>query len=246
MVQDKIKEIAHNRNIKEKAEFFWGWDTPAGKLRAARRARIIIDEMKKNNCTRILEIGSGTGMFTKFFCKERLDVNGIDISFELLKGLKAKIPDSKCLKLIISDAENLAYHDNSFDAVVGVCVLHHLNVEPVLKELKRVLRKGGLIVFSEPNMMNPQLMIQKNIKPIKRLTILGETEEETAFFRWQMKGLLRRTGFTEISVEPFDFLHPWTPKPLIPFVKAMGRCLERTPLLREISGSLLITAIKQI
>lgn len=244
MLQDKAAEIEHTKNIIQNAEFFWGWSTPAGKLRAKRRAEIIINEIKNRNYLKVLEIGCGTGVFTEFFCKANLDVCGTDISLDLLKKAKLRCLKSLSLNLIVSDVENLPFYDNSFDAIVGVCVLHHINVVSALKEIRRVVKNDGFILFSEPNMMNPQLMLQKNIKPIKRLRILGETENETAFFKWQIKSDLKKLGFREVIIRPFDFLHPWTPKFAIPFIKKIGYYFENIPILKEIAGSLLIYAVK--
>lgn len=244
MQQDKIAEIRHNKEIEKDAEFFWGWSSPAGKLRARRRAEMIISEVKKRGLLKILEVGSGTGIFTEYFCKAGLEVSGIDISQELLVNAKNKCRGVKTPFLSAADIEKLPFRDGSFDAVVGVCVLHHVEPLGALQEIKRVVRKGGVIIFSEPNMMNPQLLLQKNIKPIKRISILGETEDETAFFRWQIKNILKGLDFKAINVAPFDFLHPWTPKPLINVVKNLGVYFEKTPVLREIAGSLFIYADK--
>jgi ubiquinone/menaquinone biosynthesis C-methylase UbiE len=242
--QDKQKEIIHDRAIKENAEFFWGWATTAGKLRAKRRSERIIEEIKRRNLNKILEIGSGTGVFTACFCSANLDVSGIDISWELLRKAKEKCRGYKALHLSVADVEHLPYHNEAFDAVVGICVLHHLNVAEALAEIQRVLRTNGIILFSEPNMLNPQLFIQKNVKPLKRLPILGETEDETAFYKWQLKAVLEGMGFREVQLEPFDFLHPWTPRFLISSIIRVGTYLEKTPLLREIAGSLFICAVK--
>jgi len=60
-----------------------------------------------------------------------------------------------------------------------------------------------------------------------------------------MKKMLEEHGFANVRVAPFDFLHPSTPKALIPLVQKLGFIAEKTPLVREISGSLLITAHKE-
>jgi hypothetical protein len=57
--------------------------------------------------------------------------------------------------------------------------------------------------------------------------------------------MLKEHGFQNVHIAPFDFLHPSIPKFLIPLVKRLGFMAEHTPLLREISGSLLIMASKR-
>ena len=91
-------------------------------------------------------------------------------------------------------------------------------------------------------MLNPQIAIQKNIPWIKRK--LGDSPDETAFFRWPLRRLLQRTGYREVRIDPFDFLHPKTPVALIDQVKAFGRFLENVPVISEFAGSLYIRAIK--
>jgi SAM-dependent methyltransferase len=88
---------------------------------------------------------------------------------------------------------------------VGSSILHHLRPAVALEEVFRVLRPDGFIAFAEPNMLNPQIAIQKNIPVIKRW--LGDSPEERAFFRWQATKLLENAGFDRIAVTPYDFLH---------------------------------------
>jgi SAM-dependent methyltransferase len=121
-------------------------------------------------------------------------------------------------------------------------VLHHLDLTRALPEMLRVLKPGGAFVFTEPNMLNPQIMLQKNFPPLKRL--MGDSPDETAFFRWGIARELSRAGFSAPAVRPFDFLHPWVPGALAKSAERLGSFLERIPLLREIAGSLLITASK--
>jgi hypothetical protein len=129
-----------------------------------------------------------------------------------------------------------------FDSVVGSSVLHHLEIEEALRDIYRVLKPMGTIYFTEPNMLNPQIAIQKNIPWIKRK--LGDSPDETAFFRWPLRQLLEQTGYRDIRIDPFDFLHPKTPVPLIDRVNNLGRLLERVPVISEFAGSLYIRAIK--
>ena len=41
--QNKLQELVHDNNIASKAEYIWGWNTPAGKLRAKRRSEILVN-----------------------------------------------------------------------------------------------------------------------------------------------------------------------------------------------------------
>ena len=105
-----------------------------------------------------------------------------------------------------------------------------------------MLKNGGILSFAEPNMLNPQIAIQKNIPWVKRR--LGDSPDETAFVRWKLLRLLEEAGFGDVYIRPFDWLHPLTPRPLIPIVKTIERAVEAIPLLREFSGSLYIKAKK--
>ncbi|MDI6792160.1 MAG: class I SAM-dependent methyltransferase [bacterium] len=232
-------EIAHGKKICPEAELVWGWGTPAGKLRAERRARFLINAGEITEGKKILEIGCGTGVFTEKIVRTGAEIIAIDISPELIERAREREVSSN-VQFEVMNVEKMDFPDNNFDSVVGSSILHHLNLEKAFLEIKRVLKPEGRVAFAEPNMMNPQIMIQKNIKPIKRW--LGDSPDETAFFRWSLKNRLQECGFGQILIEPFDFLHPFTPAPLIPIVDKVGQMAERLPILREIAGSLLIQA----
>jgi hypothetical protein len=55
---------------------------------------------------------------------------------------------------------------------------------------------------------------------------------------------LEQTGYSDVRIDPFDFLHPKTPVPLINRVNALGRFLETVPVISEFAGSLYIRAVK--
>ena len=233
-------EIAHGREIVGRAGEVWNWDSPAGKLRWARRAAMLIDRI--SNTEKVLELGCGTGYLTKELVKTGAEVFAIDISASLMEEAKKGIAAAN-LHFAVDNAYEMSFRDGTFDSVVGSSVLHHLDIRKALAEIGRVLKGGGRIRFTEPNMLNPQIAVEKNIPFLKKA--LHNTPDETAFFRWEMVKLLRESSFTEIAVTPFDFLHPAVPKGAAPFVDRMGRILEAVPLVREIAGSLLIRAIRE-
>ncbi len=231
-------EKAHGALIRHRAEEIWGWSSPAGRRRAARRAELLATWARLEAGQRVLELGCGTGLFSKKLQREGLYLTAIDISLDLLSDA---VRENKTVGFIQADAHRLPFADNTFNAVVGSSVLHHLQVGLVLREIRRVVQPGGRIAFAEPNMMNPQILAQKNIPPLKRW--LGDTPDETAFFRWSLAKQLADAGYSEIQVFCHDFLHPAVPPQAIGVVELLGRCFERAPLIREIAGSLLISAV---
>lgn len=237
----KAAEVRHGRAIAPRAGSVWGWDSPAGRLRAARRAQMVARAAGLQAGARVLELGCGTGIFTRQWAAAGIALVAVDLSLDLLRAGAAEEADPPARRAVI-DAEAVGLRAASFDAVVGVSVLHHLDLPRALAEVHRVLRPGGRIAFSEPNMLNPQIAIQKNVPFVKRW--LGDTPHETAFTRWGLTAALRRHGFAEVRIAPFDFLHPLTPRRAIPTVSRLAMAAETIPLLREIAGSLLIAATR--
>jgi 2-polyprenyl-3-methyl-5-hydroxy-6-metoxy-1,4-benzoquinol methylase len=240
-VQERIaKEIQHGRFLAQHgAGEIWNWESPAGKLRWARRVKMLSSHLRPGMI--VLELGCGTGTFTRELARSGADVIAIDVSAELLEIARANCSASN-VQYQIQNAYALSYSEGVFDSVVGSSVLHHLEVEEALRNIYRVLKPGGTIFFTEPNMLNPQIAVQKNIPWIKRK--LGDSPAETAFFRWPLERLLEQTGYRNVRIDPFDFLHPKTPVRLIDRVNAFGRFLESVPVISEFAGSLYIQGAK--
>jgi SAM-dependent methyltransferase len=221
-MQERIaQEIRHGRFLAQRGPGeIWNWESPAGN---------------------VLELGCGAGYFTQELARSGADVVAIDVSPELLEIARANcsVPN---VQYQIENAYQLSYGEAVFDSVVGSSVLHHLEIEKALRDIYRVLKPAGTIYFTEPNMLNPQIAIQKNVPWIKRK--LGDSPDETAFFRWPLRRLLEQTGYRDIRIDPFDFLHPKTPTPLINRISQLGRFLEKLPVISEFAGSLYIRAVK--
>jgi len=228
---------------REGAESIWGWETPAGKVRAQRRAGLILSKLKQQESYEILELGCGTGDFTRLFSRPEFTLTAVDISEDLIAIASKNLADYQNVQFIHSSFESLP-DNKKYDAVIGSSVLHHLEIKPALEQIHSLLKPGGVMSFAEPNMLNPQIMVQKNIPWIKQK--MGDSPDETAFFRWQINRYLREAGFQSIHVRAFDWLHPLVPSGLIPFIRRVGTVFEVLPLVKEFAGSLLISAQKAV
>lgn len=98
---------------------------------------------------KILDVGCGTGanleLLSEFGEAEGVDVSSEALSFCQKRGL---------LKVKEGAAEALPYADNSFDLVTGLDVVEHLDNDLAgLKEMRRVLRRGGRTLVFVPAFM---------------------------------------------------------------------------------------------
>ncbi len=241
ILENRIKnEISHGRKISRNAEYVWGWDSKTGRIRAERRANFFLQYGNINSNSYVLELGCGTGIFTeKVYASSMSKIIAIDISDDLLFLAKAKGINAQFLNF---NAMKLPFNENTFDCVFGSSVLHHLDIYKAMEQVFGVLKEGGKIVFAEPNMLNPQIFLQKNIPALKKF--MGDSPDEVAIVKSKMHLTLKSIGFKNIHIFPYDFLHPLTPDFCIPIVCRVGKILEKIPILNSIAGSLLISAEK--
>lgn len=138
----KVNEKQHGSKIAENAETIGGWGTPAGQLRAKRRADLLIEGGHVAPTRTVLEIGCGTGLFSRSLAQTGACVIAIDLSWDLIiqvgNGEKANILPT------LADAEFLPFPSGVFDAVVGSSVLHYLQLVVALGEVYRALRVGDM------------------------------------------------------------------------------------------------------
>ncbi len=233
-----INEIEHGKYLATHgAGEIWNWETPAGKLRWARRVKMLLSKIQ--NGMEVLELGCGLGYFTKELIKTGANITAIDISPDLISLAKNEInANNVCFK--IENAYKTSFCDEQFEMVIGSSVLHHLDVDKALSEIYRLLKPSGEIFFTEPNMLNPQIFIEREFRDYFPYV----SQNETAFIRFSLSKKLQDIGFQQIEIVPFDWLHPSTPSFLIKLIDFSGKIIERTPLLREFSGSLFIKARK--
>jgi ubiquinone/menaquinone biosynthesis C-methylase UbiE len=102
---------------------------------------------------RVLDIGTGMASTAKFLLQhlsKRSKVWSLDPSEEILSKARAALTpeNQKRIRFLQGSADALEFEDESFDIVVSVMVLHHIEqVGKSIAEMARVLRRGGRLII---------------------------------------------------------------------------------------------------
>lgn len=114
----------------------------------------------------VLDYGCGHGMASVVLARRGAIVTGIDLSEGYVQEARRRARANEVEAAFqTANAEQLPFADQSFDAVWGCAILHHLDLAQAGPELKRVLRPGGVAVFCEPWGGNPLLELARRRLP---------------------------------------------------------------------------------
>lgn len=143
--------------------------------------------------SRIIDVATGTGAQAYELAKLNLEVIGIELSPEMLEQAKKKCRNSLTLKFQHEDATEIPYKDNYFDYSSISLGLHDMPHDIgilVLKEMKRITKKGGQILIVD--YMEPK---KHSIAKISHLLVsLYETKNYKPFIKHGLDELLSEVG----------------------------------------------------
>jgi len=104
----------------------------------------------------VLDWGCGHGMAAVVLARLGAAVTACDLSPGYVAEAQTRArANDVAVRCLVADAQRLPFADQSFDAVWGHAILHHLDVATAARELRRVLRPAGLAVLCEPWDGNP-------------------------------------------------------------------------------------------
>jgi SAM-dependent methyltransferase len=98
---------------------------------------------------RVLDLACGTGRLTRRLAGRGHQVVAVDSSAAMLREILGRPPAHfRQPWLVLADAHGLPFVDDTFDAVVAMRLLfHYAEVGPIVQEMARVCRPGGVVVF---------------------------------------------------------------------------------------------------
>ena len=129
-----------------------------------------------------LDYGCGAGRSTRFLKRQGFDAVGVDVSQEMLEQARSKDRSGEYHHI---PSGHLPFEDSAFDLVFSSFVFLEVSrieeIEDILKEMKRVLRKDGIIIFvtasteaTEGNWVSLSYSFPENDKPLHSGDTLGE------------------------------------------------------------------------
>jgi ubiquinone/menaquinone biosynthesis C-methylase UbiE len=132
---------------------------------------------------KILDFGCGSGIYAKLLTKKGAKVKGFDISDEMLKIAKEMNPK---LDLRHGSGYKIPFREK-FDIVLAALVIHYFSDwDKVLRQVKKVLKKGGYMIISTGN---PVTETAERIKiKGKRIKVFGD------YFKQRLMSHKWRTG----------------------------------------------------
>jgi len=191
------KELFYDR-------FSGQWEDKINDRETKKRLNIVFGRLLKPSelkNKKFLEVGCGLGYFSNRAYKLGAKVTGIDTGPNLIKINKKKTPNAKFL---VASASRLPLKDNSFDIVLSTEVIEHVeDQERSIKEMIRVLKKGGILVITTPNrLFKPffDFLTFVRIRPYRG--------NEKWFYPWVLKRMFGVENVRLISEYYFNFIYP--------------------------------------
>lgn len=187
------------KNIKFWAEMSNRYDsaidnTLGGKI----RPKILEKLNEEDNLGKLIELGCGTGYFTKALSDKSESIISTDISEEMLSIAREKLKE---IEFQAMDCQDCKFDEGTFDTVFMGLVLLFTEPEKALKESRRILKHGGLIIIADPDISF--LSTYENLKFRFRALINYRKIPTTGHILNQKKilDMLDKTGFEVISKE---------------------------------------------
>jgi len=192
---------------------------------------------------RILDIGCADGTMMVYCGLLGAEVYGVDLSSKHIEKANSYLKKYKLKgRAVAGDARRLDFEENYFDKAVSTDFFEHLSLEDnilALKEIKRVLKPGGVIVIKTPNltylrssrlykMINRAIRLKNPFNVVIAHTCGNNPQHIGLATKKKMVKVIRSAGFLN-----FKF-YPNINSKIERFSYSLGELFSEMPLLRDL------------
>ncbi|MCK5332850.1 class I SAM-dependent methyltransferase [Candidatus Parcubacteria bacterium] len=210
----------------------------------------IINYLEKNipKNSRILDWGCGYGDISYLLSNKRSDIKIKLYDIFWSSPWKILIDKANLEKDFSRQQRKIPYNDNSFDSVIGVGVLEHVDDQKFsLQEIHRILKpKGQFFIFLYPNSYSYTETFQK---------LIGNPYHKNTLKMLELKKILLDSGFI-IEKQEYNFLLPFMlsrfPSSIRYAYNLFGNLivianniLEKIPFIKRVSSNITIVCYKK-
>lgn len=181
-----------------------------------------------------VDLGCGTGAFTRRLARFELNRSGVDISPRSINRARQRDPEAHYLT---ADIRETGLPEEHFDIVTYSGVLHHCDSVQtrliMLREGFRLLRPGGRLFSFDPSAHSPSMFLYRDPRS-PFFSRRGKTENEVLLQREELRDLLQKAGFQNIAVQgvggtTFRYVESPIARKLLPLYNLYEVALRSSP-----------------
>jgi SAM-dependent methyltransferase len=208
-----------------------------------------VREIRPRSGERCIDLGCGTGAFTRRLRGLGLQLSGMDISpasVDLARKIAPNVDYS------VGDITATARPAESSDIILYSGVLHHFSSRAarleVLREGHRLLSPGGRLFAYDPSAHSPSMWLYRDPRsPL--FSSKGKTENEVLLKRSELAGELHEAGFAQVDIRglagiSFAFVESRFASIILPLYNAYEEVLHHSPLENRLGTFLVSVATK--
>jgi HAD superfamily hydrolase (TIGR01549 family) len=215
------------------------------------RFRAVLEALDAQPGERILEVGCGSGSYTRELARAGAELTATDYTPSQLAQAQRNVGGQAKVVFRIEDAQALTFPDAGFDTVLLSEVIEHVpRPDRAIAEAARVLRPGGLLVASTPSRFSPLNLAYGVKRRVRRYGFNEHLHEFTPFS-------FRRLVAAHLDVESLEFANFVLPYPVdelylrvgtpgLGLLERVESTLARLPVLRQLGWTMVLRARRAV
>jgi SAM-dependent methyltransferase len=198
---------------------------------------------------RCIDLGCGTGAFTRRLRHLGLTLEGMDIAPAAVAYATSHSASERYLE---GDITNTGLPGGSYDIILYSGVLHHFPTTPerarVLAEGFRLLAPGGRLFAFDPNQQSPSMWLYRDPRsPL--FSTKGRTENEILLSRFQLEHELHSAGFSNVDARgvggiSYKYVESAAARFVLPLYNAYEEVIRFSPFERWLGTFVVSVATK--